>query len=314
MWDFDRGLVVRIRRIEANRRPKARPFQGLGNETAVFVGVILWRRAAVLSRSLKAAGSGSDLRAERGRPLGRPAGKLSRGLRVHARIGRLRDRGRARIGLRGGPRGGAFRNRPFCDTRRVTCVVLFNDRFVTDATLVCWNVAGGVRRQALQAERVIALSPDIVYLQEVIASSVQPWTEHLTGGGLRDVRVADVQAAAGGVTGRCDARGLALGAGARRGGRRAVARACPGVVPESAWRWSTCALPISPTPGLARFPIHEAVHAHLSGGRGPRLVCGDLDAPQRRVSRRPGLDVCPRSLRTAARRPRRALGRRRARA
>lgn len=75
--------------------------------------------------------------------------------------------------------------------------MLFNDRFVTDATLVCWNVAGGVRRQALQAERVIALSPDIVYLQEVIASSVQPWTEHLTGGGLRDVRVAGVGAAAG---------------------------------------------------------------------------------------------------------------------
>jgi hypothetical protein len=79
-------------------------------------------------------------------------------------------------------------------TSLYSCVVLFNPRFVPDATLVCWNVAGRLRRQALQAERVIALSPHIVCLQEVIASSVQPWTEHLTGAGLRDVRVADVAA------------------------------------------------------------------------------------------------------------------------
>jgi exonuclease III len=38
-----------------------------------------------------------------------------------------------------------------------------------DATLVSWNVAGRVRRQAEQAERVTALTPDIVCLQEVTA-------------------------------------------------------------------------------------------------------------------------------------------------
>ena len=70
-------------------------------------------------------------------------------------------------------------------------------RVVPDATLVCWNVAGRLRRQAAQADRVAALSPDIVCLQEVIARSVRPWTEYLTGAGLGDVRVADVAAAGG---------------------------------------------------------------------------------------------------------------------
>jgi hypothetical protein len=40
--------------------------------------------------------------------------------------------------------------------------MLFNHGFVRDATLVCWNVAGRLRRQAVQAKRVTALSPDIV--------------------------------------------------------------------------------------------------------------------------------------------------------
>lgn len=79
-----------------------------------------------------------------------------------------------------------------------------------DAVLVCWNVAGRVRRQAAQAERVTALAPDIVCLQEVNVHS-----------------------------------------------------------------------PISPKPGLAKVLTHEAVHAHLSAGQGPRLVCGDLNTPRR---------------------------------
>jgi hypothetical protein len=39
--------------------------------------------------------------------------------------------------------------------------------------------------------------------------------------------------------------------------------------------------PISPKPGLAKVLTHEAVRAHLSRGRGPRLVCGDLNTPRR---------------------------------
>jgi exonuclease III len=73
--------------------------------------------------------------------------------------------------------------------------MLFNHRFVPDATLVCWNVAGKLRRQALQAERVTSLSPDIVCLQEVIARAAAPWTEHLTEAGLNHVHVAEVTAA-----------------------------------------------------------------------------------------------------------------------
>lgn len=68
---------------------------------------------------------------------------------------------------------------------------------VPDATLVCWNVAGRLRRQAAQADRMAALSPDIVCLQEVIARSVSPWTEYLTGAGLCDLRVAEAAAAGG---------------------------------------------------------------------------------------------------------------------
>jgi exonuclease III len=39
--------------------------------------------------------------------------------------------------------------------------------------------------------------------------------------------------------------------------------------------------PISPKPGLAKVLTHEAVHAHLARGSGPRLVCGDLNTPRR---------------------------------
>jgi len=39
--------------------------------------------------------------------------------------------------------------------------------------------------------------------------------------------------------------------------------------------------PISPKPGWAKVLTHEAVHAHLAGGHGPRVVCGDLNTPRR---------------------------------
>jgi endonuclease/exonuclease/phosphatase family metal-dependent hydrolase len=39
--------------------------------------------------------------------------------------------------------------------------------------------------------------------------------------------------------------------------------------------------PTSPKPGLAKVRTHEAVHRHLSGGSGPRLVCGDLNTPRK---------------------------------
>jgi len=39
--------------------------------------------------------------------------------------------------------------------------------------------------------------------------------------------------------------------------------------------------PISPSPNLAKVRAHEAVHAYLAQGAGPRLVCGDLNTPRR---------------------------------
>ena len=39
--------------------------------------------------------------------------------------------------------------------------------------------------------------------------------------------------------------------------------------------------PISPKPGLAKVLTHEAVYRHLRPGRGPRVICGDLNTPRR---------------------------------
>jgi endonuclease/exonuclease/phosphatase family metal-dependent hydrolase len=39
--------------------------------------------------------------------------------------------------------------------------------------------------------------------------------------------------------------------------------------------------PISPSPGLAKVLTHEALHAHLAAGAGPRVLCGDLNTPRK---------------------------------
>jgi exodeoxyribonuclease III len=151
---------------------------------------------------------------------------------------------------------------------------------VPNAVLVCWNVAGRLRRQAVQAERVTALSPDIVCLQEVIARSVRPWNDHLTGAGLRDVRVADMTAAVGRdrplltlVASRWEQDPVAVGGVPWP--ERVLATRLAGLELVNVHS------PVSPKPGLAKVLTHEAVHAHLSGGRGARLVCGDLNTPRR---------------------------------
>jgi exonuclease III len=39
--------------------------------------------------------------------------------------------------------------------------------------------------------------------------------------------------------------------------------------------------PVSQRPGLVKVLTHEALHAHLSAGGGPRVLCGDLNTPRR---------------------------------
>jgi exonuclease III len=151
---------------------------------------------------------------------------------------------------------------------------------VPDATLDCWNVAGRLRRQAAQAERVAALCPDIVCLQEVIARSARPWTEDLVRAGLGDVRVADVVAAAG------RDRPLLTLVASRWEQAPVMVEGVPWPERVLATRLAGLEVvnvhsPISPKPGLVKVLTHEAVHAHLRGGCGPRLVCGDLNTPRR---------------------------------
>lgn len=152
--------------------------------------------------------------------------------------------------------------------------------FVPDATLISWNVAGRLRRQAEQAAHVTALSPDIVCLQEVIPSAARAWTDHLTEAGLRDVLIADVAMSAG------RERPLLTLVASRWEQEPVTVRGVPW--PERVLATCLAGLevvnvhsPISPKPGLAKVLTHEAVHAHLRSGRGPRLVCGDLNTPRR---------------------------------
>jgi exonuclease III len=158
-----------------------------------------------------------------------------------------------------------------------------------DATLVSWNVAGRIRRQATQAERIVALSPDIVCLQEVTARSTQAWMAHLREAGLTHVRIADpprARLAAEPAATAHRPRPLSVLLASRGRQEHVAVRGVPW--PERVLAARIAGLevvgvhsPISPSPGLAKVLTHEAVHAHLVHGCGPRLVCGDLNTPRR---------------------------------
>jgi exonuclease III len=150
------------------------------------------------------------------------------------------------------------------------------------ATLVCWNLAGRVRRLDEQAERVAACHPDLVCLQEVTARTVAPWTAHLRTCGLPHVAVGE---AAPAIAARRDRPLLTLTAS------RGALTVEP--VPEVPWPERVLATrvdgllvvnvhsPISPKPGLAKVRTHEAVHAYASLADAAAVVCGDLNTPRR---------------------------------
>jgi exonuclease III len=145
--------------------------------------------------------------------------------------------------------------------------------------LVSWNVAGRRTRLAEQADRVLALRPDLVCLQEVTPVTAGGWADLLTDAGL-EVALAPLPAT------RDGSRPLAV---------LTAARGAVGVEPVDDVPWPERVLsvrtgplevvnvhsPISPKPGLAKVLTHEAVFRHLRDASGPRVVLGDLNTPRR---------------------------------
>jgi endonuclease/exonuclease/phosphatase family metal-dependent hydrolase len=144
-------------------------------------------------------------------------------------------------------------------------------------------VAGRVTRLDEQAERVAALQPDVVCLQEATPRTVPRWSEHLARAGLEHVRAGDPAAA------RSQGRSRPL---------LVLTAACVPLsgedVPGAPWpervlatRTAGGALvvnvhsPISPKPDLVKVRTHEAVHRYLTAEHGPALVCGDLNTPRK---------------------------------
>jgi exonuclease III len=157
--------------------------------------------------------------------------------------------------------------------------------------LITWNVAGRVRRRAEQVEALLAERPDVVALQEVSLTTLSGWREDLEAEGY------SVRTSLDGMVRR------PVGRGPRRASERrrplGVLVAAPQALragPEVALPWPERLLvvrvagtavynlhsPVSQAPGLAKVLTHEAVHAHLARrSRTPRVLCGDLNTPQR---------------------------------
>jgi exonuclease III len=145
--------------------------------------------------------------------------------------------------------------------------------------LVSWNVAGRKTRLTEQADRVLALAPDVVCLQEVTQVTAEPWLERLAEAGLEAV-VAPLPVA------REGSRPLAVVTAARGDIE-------PVPVADAPWPERVLAVvadgievvnvhsPISPKPGLAKVLTHEAVFEHLRSRAGPRVVLGDLNTPRK---------------------------------
>lgn len=151
--------------------------------------------------------------------------------------------------------------------------------------LVCWNLAGKVARLADQAARVVAAEPGLVCLQEVRARTAPDWASRLADAGLSHAVVSQPVAVADGERPRPLLTLIAARLPLTRvevadvpWPERVVAARCVGLEIVNVHS------PISTKPGLVKVLTHEAVHAHLAAGQGPRLVCGDLNTPRREHS------------------------------
>jgi exodeoxyribonuclease-3 len=155
-------------------------------------------------------------------------------------------------------------------------------RSARDATLLCWNVAGRVRRLAEQAARVVDLGADIVCLQETTVATSVSWAALLAQKGWPHVAIATPEPA------------IAVGR-SRPLMALTATRTSLDVVEVLGVPWPERVIgacihglevinvhsPTSPKPDLAKVLTHESVHTHLSAGSGPRLVCGDLNTPRK---------------------------------
>lgn len=152
----------------------------------------------------------------------------------------------------------------------------------TDARLLCWNVAGKVRRLVDQAAHVISLEPDVVCLQEVTGTAAPQWIALLRSRGLGHVAVSDPADAAAARR----SRPLLTLTAARQPLAPVGLDGIPWPERVLATRLAGAEIvnvhsPISAKPGLVKVLTHEAVHAHVAAGSGPRIVCGDLNTPRK---------------------------------
>jgi exonuclease III len=145
--------------------------------------------------------------------------------------------------------------------------------------LVSWNVAGRKTRLGEQADRVLALEPDIVCLQEVTPVTAGPWLERLEDAGLTAAMASLPRAREG-------SRPLAVLTAAR--GELEIEPVADVPWPERVLAARAGGIevvnvhsPISQKAGLVKVMTHEAVYRHLRLGSGPRLVLGDLNTPRR---------------------------------
>jgi exonuclease III len=148
--------------------------------------------------------------------------------------------------------------------------------------LASWNVAGRVKRQPEQAEKLLELGADVLCLQELTRSTLPVWEEQLMAGGYQGIAHGELPSAE-------RKRPLAV-LTATRAPLHAV------LVDGVPWSERVLAVhtsdgteivnvhsPISPKPDLAKVRTHEAVHRHLAdpaaGSR--RILCGDLNTPRK---------------------------------
>lgn len=150
------------------------------------------------------------------------------------------------------------------------------------SSLLCWNVAGRVARMEHQQQRIVELAPDLICLQEIRAGTLEAWTRRLAQSGWGFALAADPRAAL--AAGR--SRPLFTFTAARVPLEPTELMDLPWPERALAVRVEGLELlnvhsPTSPKPGLAKVLTHELLAAHLAGGSGPRVLCGDLNTPRK---------------------------------